>query len=286
MAVYVDVLLVINYIVNLLLLCCYAKFAGRRLKRRRLVAAALVGAVGSLSIFLPSLGLWFEILYRLALSAVMVLLAAFPRSFRAFCGDWFMFFAASFLFAGAMLALWMFARPHGMIYYNGIVYFDISAAALLMATTAAYFIAVIFWRIARRGRTLRREYKLTLQMNRRVAVLEAIVDTGNDLYEPFSGSPVAVCRMKALLPLFSEEASTAIKANNFEKLTELGIKLRFIPYKVVGGGGVMPAFRPDSATLNSSKSLAVEDIYIAISPDEMQTDALLHPDLSATIEQQ
>ena len=280
MTVYVDVLLVINYIVNMLLLSCYSKFAGRRLKRWRIVAAALLGAFGSLSIFLPSLGFLFELVYKLVLSAAMILLAAKPESPGRFFMDWLLFFITGFLFAGAMLALWMFVRPGGMLYYNGIVYFNISAAGLLMATATAYFIGGIFWRISKKGRIPQQKYNLTLQLGERKATVQAVVDTGNNLYEPFSGSPVVICSMQSLLPLFSAEVADAISSLNFEYAAKLGINFRFIPYKVVGGGGMLPAFRPEKALLEQGSVLAVDDLYIAISVAGMQDGALLHPDLA------
>ena len=280
MAIYVDILLVTNYVVNMLLLNCYAKFAGRKLRRTRLIAAALVGALGSLSIFLPSFSMFFEITYKLALSATMILIVAKPRSLHGFCSDWLMFFAANFLFAGAMLAVWIFLKPRGMLYYNGIVYFNISAVALLFLTVTAYFIGDIFWRIAKNGRVSHQKYALFLRLGERTVTLNAILDTGNNLYEPFSGTPVAICRMDSLLPLFPYGFEDAICKLNFENTARFGIKVRFIPYTVVGDNGMLPAFRPDEAVLNNGQSFAVEDIYIAVSANGMVNDALLHPDLT------
>lgn len=65
MTVYADVLVVVNYIVNLLLLLASAKLLGVVICRWRLCAGALVGALGSLVIFLPYVGMWFQILYKI-----------------------------------------------------------------------------------------------------------------------------------------------------------------------------------------------------------------------------
>lgn len=71
MTVYADVLVVVNYIVNLLLLLASAKLLGVVICRWRLCAGALVGALGSLVIFLPYVGMWFQILYKILLALAM-----------------------------------------------------------------------------------------------------------------------------------------------------------------------------------------------------------------------
>ena len=71
MTVYADVLVVVNYIVNLLLLLASAKLLGVVTCRWRLCAGALVGALGSLVIFLPYVGMWFQALYKILLALAM-----------------------------------------------------------------------------------------------------------------------------------------------------------------------------------------------------------------------
>ena len=76
-AVYVDVLLVLNYIVNLLLVLCTAKLSGVLPVRRKIVAAALVGSLCSLTIFLPFMGFFYDVAAKALISALMVRVA-FP----------------------------------------------------------------------------------------------------------------------------------------------------------------------------------------------------------------
>ena len=75
MEVYADVLVVVNYVINLLVLMAAAKLAGVVTRRGRLGLGALTGALGALVIFLPYIGWWFQAGYKLLLSCVMVLAA-------------------------------------------------------------------------------------------------------------------------------------------------------------------------------------------------------------------
>lgn len=75
--VYVDILLAVNFFVNLLLL---SLVGGRcRCSRGRLVLAACVGALSSLHIFLPPLPVWagtaLGVLLKIGWGAAMVRIA-------------------------------------------------------------------------------------------------------------------------------------------------------------------------------------------------------------------
>ena len=56
MTVYADVLIVVNYIVNLFMLLAARRILGSAAGRGRMSLAALLGAAGSLVIFLPYIG--------------------------------------------------------------------------------------------------------------------------------------------------------------------------------------------------------------------------------------
>lgn len=152
--VYVDVLLVMNYIINMLLIVCMGKLSGREPKRRRIVAAALFGAATSLTIFLPFMGVFLSILMKLVISAAIVLIAFSYINLRIFFKQLFLFFAVSFSFAGVMLGIWLAFSPKGMTYYNGVVYFDISSFLLIITTAVAYALLAIASRLTRGGQAL------------------------------------------------------------------------------------------------------------------------------------
>lgn len=99
----------------------------------------------------------------------------------------------SFLFAGLMLALSRLLAPAGMIFYNGVVYFDISVLALILSTTAAYLLLLLFERLFAGRVDERRLYEITVTAGGRAVSCKGLADTGSDLREPFSGAPVIVC---------------------------------------------------------------------------------------------
>lgn len=283
--VYVDVLLVINYIVNILLIQCTAKLTGQAPKRRRIVAAAFFGSVSALTIFLPYGGRMIELLVRLGLAGIIVRIAFPFYSIRTVAKQIFVFFAVSFFFSGVMLALWMSVAPNGMVYYNGIVYFDISSLALIVATAIAYLLLSLLNRFARAGRIHTAVYTAEITYAGKTASVRALVDTGNSLYEPFSDIPVMVCRLDKISDLLPKGLAKEMETKGYlhTNFDAYSFPVRLIPYRNVSGDSMIPAFRPDSLTITKErKAYSIERVYIGISSQKIgghAFGAILNPDM-------
>ena len=266
--VYVDVLLVINFIIDYLLLLFCGRLSGRRIRRRRLLLGALLGAASSLVIFLPPLGFWPLTGVKLAAACAMVRLAFPGRGWAAFLRDVFVFFTVSFLLAGICLGLWLGVGMGGVLCYNGVTYFDVNIVTLLLSVTAAYLLLGLYARV--RGVPEGEGYTAVITYRGRSVTLSALRDSGNRLTEPFSGTPAAVAGLGRLQPRL--DTGTAVAVLSGELPPEPGSGLRPIPCQTAAGGGMLLAFRPDRLELYGPEGgLLVEDIYIAISPEKVGT---------------
>ena len=177
---------------------------------------------------------------------------------------------------------------------NGVVYYDVSPLTLVALTVVSYGILWIWDRVTRKKAPLGGEYRLTLDYGMGPVSVRALLDTGNHLTEVFSGSPVAVVRREAVesaLPssvlaaarcAHAGETSPDGAANPQAAARDSGIRL--VPYRSVGGKGLLPAFRPQSASLLSSAGISrdVTGIYTALCSDLGRGgyDALIGSDLA------
>lgn len=281
--IYVDVLLVINYIITMLLVVCSGKMLGRNSGRRRIVIAALIGSAASLTIFLPLKGALVHILLKIAISMLIVFAAFKSYNYLQFIKSWMIFILTNFFFAGIMFGIWLFLKPSGMIYHGGIVYFDISALVLLLSTLTAYLILGIFGRITRAARIEEKICRLALFYKDRVVYLNALVDTGNSLADPFTGTPVTVCSLKDIKKLLDSKNIDYIKNEDYLKGEKTDINFTMIPYLHVGGSGMLPAFRADRVVISYKKErFTTEQTLIAVSREKIGTEdysAVLNPDL-------
>ena len=109
---------------------------------------------------------------------------------------------------------------------------------------------------------------MTLRLGTREARFRALVDTGNCLKDPVSGTEViVVCPHAAAALLGANAALLELDAVAFTEaasaLPELRGRLRLIPYSAIGGGGMLAAIRPDSAEIDGR----ARSVLAAVSPD-------------------
>lgn len=282
--VYVDVLLFVNLFVNYFLLRAAGVLAREPVRRVRILLGSALGSLCSLIIFLPPLHNLFVLLLK-AVFAVVIVLAAFRiHTLHAFGRLLAAFLAETFLFGGLNYALYALAAPRGMLYGNGAVYYSVSVPLLIVITVACYGVSMLISRLLKRNVPENTVYTLSITLDDKTVTCPALLDTGNGLRDSFSDTPVIIARyetVRELLPVevqpFFADGTTALPSGEFAK------RFRYIPYHSVGGGGVLPAFRPDFIEIRGiQKRLRHSDVYIAASRERFaggQYGALLHPRL-------
>lgn len=274
--VYADVLVALNYIVNFCLLRCCARFSGIPQRRLCTILSAAAGAASSLLIFLPVLHPALSTLAKLGISLVMVAIAYPRQPFPTKLRLWLILFIASFLFAGAMLGLWLAVGSEVLLWNNGVAYFHLSPLALVASTAAAYLAVVVFERLFRR-QSGQVHYSVCAQRGQRMARFSGREDSGNDLCEPFSGLPVIVCAYEAVAPLL-DPAAAAWFRHPSESPETMPPGARLVYYTTVGGSGMLGALRPDSLTVTAQGRTHSCMAYLAVSPQlEGTAKAVVNP---------
>lgn len=275
--VYGDVLVAVNFIINLMILKLCSFFGGVKPKRFTYISGAFVGALCSFVIFLPMQGLFWDICYRIVTALLMVFVTYGRRPWRIFLRLLVVFLVTGFLLAGVVIGLWFLFPTGGYAYHNGVVYFQLKPLTLLLGITAAYLLASGFNRIFRARREDSASCPMVITRGGAVARLEALADTGNHLTEPFSGLPVVVVAFGTAAPLLTSHEQSAILENTLEH--DLPPGLRLVSYHTVGGEGLLAAFAPDSISLQVEGHWQTVDAYVAVSKTPLTGDcqAIFNP---------
>lgn len=235
---YIEVFLLDNLLMNTLICVLAGAVCGRRVRLGRALLFSLGGAVyGAAAVYLPALSaLPCKILLCLAMALV------FPyEDLRGYITGLAAIFAAALTVGGLgflMVCAFGDAKSLGC---------GISLRLMLLIAFAASVMPSIARRV--RGKRLANQNRHTLVLLRgdRRYELDAMVDSGNSLYDPVSGRPVAV----AWLP---ERGDIPI------------------PVGTVSERDVLYAFRPDSARLDGGDM----DILVAVSKRPLKA-ALIPP---------
>lgn len=260
--VYIDELLLTNFLIDYILFLLTAKLTGTPLKRLRAVLAALLGAAYAAAAFLSGLSFLLHIVVKTTVGVLMTLIAfGGGERFLRLC---LVHFAVSAAFAGAVLAASML-RGGGAVLGPGPV--DTLTLAVAFAVCYAVF-KLVFQGLARRH-VERQLTEISLKLGNRRAEFTALIDTGNALRDPLTGRPVTVCSLEAVSPLFDAATVRLMRETPdpvaaLEKLRGAPTAFRLVPYSAVGTGrGLLLAFQPEAVKRDGKP---VKNGLVAISP--------------------
>lgn len=291
MTVYIDVLFIINFVVNYVLLLITGKIMRREKSYARLCLAAFSGAVYACFMFFPQIKFLYGFMFKIFASFALIVIAYGIKSIKLTLKTAFVFYLSSFVFGGVTLALFYFTDAglkYGGALNNGIFYFNMPWKILFLACAASYAAVRAGFGIYKKDKNFSYK-KVKVVISNDFACLNALVDTGNLLTDPITNSPVVVAELesiKRLLPdklveVFEnkcendlETVSEAVKDTGFEK------RIRMIPFTSLGEeNGIMLGFKPDFLVVGGN---AVSDVCVAICSKNLSNghsyNALISPE--------
>lgn len=249
MIIYVDVLFIVNFFITYLLLLLTKALLKSSAKTARMLISSLIGGLYSLVILIDDLTPLVSVLGKLAVSAVLVLIAFGFRRITSFIKDVALFYFSNMLFLGVILCFQLIFNSKAAAVNNSTVYFDISAPVLLMSAFSAYVISIAVIKIYNKTLGKTEIYNLKIFKNGDCHTMLAFLDSGNKLTEPFSSYPVIIVDSSKM---FYESE-------------------RIIPFNTVGGDGILQAFKPDKIEISNGKNkIETDRVYIALSNVEEQ----------------
>ena len=246
---YVDILVILNTLVNYFILLAIRKITHSYTKRWRIALGAFVGGLSSLLLFLEHLNIIMTLLK--ILSGVLMIAVTFEiKPIKQFVKKLFFLFAITFLFGGVTYAIYIFFDKDILIYSNGIIYFDVDMTFLVICSVISYFVITLITKYTDKKSSKNKEYYITIENNGKGVSCTGLMDTGNNLREPFSDYPVIIVDKSIFNQLYTSETT------------------RIIPVSTVNGESIIKAFKPQKVIIGD---LVTDKVYIgesAVSLDE------------------
>ncbi len=277
MTVYADMLFIVNFIINLILLKLCSLLVKVSVSTLRLSLSSAVGAVYAVFMFFPDISFFYIFPFKLAISFAMIMIIVPKARLVRLIKITAVFYLVSFTFAGVLLMLIYLGSASPALtpaVKNGIFYFDIPLGSLILASALSYAVIALSQAIFKRNKTIGiRSLKIIL--SGRECTVPALSDTGNLLKDPISQAPVIIAEGKFIGSLFPEGIPS------LEAGETSNVKLRLIPYSSLGNkGGMLAGFIPDEVRIDGRKA---SKVIIAISPDalskEDEYNALFNPNI-------
>ena len=292
---YIDIIWLDNLIMNFLLLWGVYRFTRNKAPIWRLWASAFLGAGYAVLVLLPGFGFLSHPAVKLGLSLAMLMTAYIIPAPRDFLKLLACFYGATFLFGGAALGLhYFFSSSIG--YENGIFYIrNFPVKMTFFSAVLVVFLYRTIWPLLQaKIRNSRLLYKLEIQFDGVSRIVEALLDTGNELSDPVSRSPVMVVEFEEIMPLLPKEVCRIFQepgGTNLELVTRVMAgstwinRIRIIPFNALGNTcGMLIGYRPDRAKILMDDGWKeIKDVIVGIYNQKLSGDneyhALIHPQI-------
>ena len=268
MAVYADILVITNFIVDYFLLKITSKIIKSPPSVWRNLLSALFAAFTSLIIFLPKQNAVIEISMRLIFSLFICFICFGYINLRRLIRASLVFFAVTFCYAGAMTAVWYIFRPYGMAINNSVVYFDITPMFLIGFSVAGFLIFTVTSSLFARRHTAAKLCDVTLVFCGKKADFKAVIDSGNSVCDTFTQRAIIITDAKKCRRVFGEL--------NAELYPE---KYRAVPCSTVSGGTLLDGFRCDGGKITAdNKTVNLKGPIMALSGTPLcDCEAIVNP---------
>ena len=269
MVVYVDVLLLVNFVVDYFLIAVSCRFLRRKPRLWRMLLSAALGGVFSLYILLPQSNFLLQIAVQIIMCMALCVVALGFESVKSFLRNTAVLFCVNFAYSGAMIAVWFVFKPHGMVINNSVVYFNISPMFLVMFSIIGYFGVSIARKILKPDFSQNVYCDVTLLCENNHLKLQGIVDTGNSVTDVFGVSEIFITEEKIATTVLGKQINNATR-------------FRKIPCNTVTGQKLLNGYRIDSAQISFNNKthnfknpvlavsvLPLNDCQIIVSPQSL-----------------
>lgn len=294
MYVYAEYLLIENLIINYIILYVTKRFTRTDTSNLRVFIAALIGALYTLIVLIPSFNFLANFLIKIIVSVLLIIVAFNPIKLKKLVKLFATFYTVSFVFAGASLAL--FYLTNSKIFFGkGIFYIkEFPLKILIVGIVVAWILFKITFQLIQSKISKQNMYvSFTIKLQERKVKVLGLVDTGNSLKEPISNIPVIVVEFSAIkdiLPVSIQTIFTKYNENNLNIISEImsnsdeHLNFRLIPFKSIGKeNGMLLGFKPDEVILEDETKQKIQEIVIGIYNNHLTSDndysALLNPEL-------
>ncbi len=208
---YIDVFFLLNFFMDTLLLFLIRKVLNCTATHVRVLSGGVFGAVMACVVtVIPSVPVWIRLLAGYGLVSICMIRISFSgMNFRMVLRAAIYLYGFAFLFGGILLILSVqipIFRKSGM----GL------PAVCITGMITYVLVAGFHQRRQRRKRGCILPVKIV--WDGREAVVQALVDTGNSLYEPISHKPVSIIEKQAMEAVFAGGCPACFRAIPFHSL--------------------------------------------------------------------
>lgn len=274
MTIYIDIIIVENLIMNYIILYATVLISKSPKSYLRMFLASLIGAVYATLEYILKVNIYSNIILKTILSIIIVHIAFNPQDVKKMCKQLVLFYVTTFTFGGIATYLIYVLKPQNIIIKNGMYVGTYVLKVIFVGAIIGTIILAIAFKMAKNKLTKKDMIcKVKIKLNGKEETVEAMVDTGNMLKEPITGTPVVVVERTSLYELLPKEIlnnTESILGGDFEKIpeeikNEYVPKLKLIPFASLGKqNGMLVGIKPEKIEVINEQTEEEKNAIIGI----------------------
>lgn len=197
MKIYLDLIMILNFVFDFLLLLSTSIILRRNISINRIILGAFIGGLSILFLFIKinSIQLFF---FKIMISILMIIISFGFKDIRYFCKNLCFFYMASIILGGFLY----FLNIQFSYKNNGIVFFNngLSVNVIFLIIFSPIIIYIYIKQCKSLKNNYANYYRADLYLNsNHVIKLNAFLDTGNKLIDPYQKRPIILVNKKDLI---------------------------------------------------------------------------------------
>lgn len=232
MTVYVDIVILENFLINFFLLYLTLQTLKDKIVYRKIILAAFLGAIYTVFVFIPSLNILTSLPLKMLFSLIMVTIILEKRNLKTIIKRYITFLLITFAFCGVCFMFALMENKYEIS--KSFFILDYSTKSIIFSVIISYILfSVVMNYFKNRAIINNFIYDLSINVNSEVVNIKAFLDTGNGLVEPATLLPVII-----------------VEREIFKEINLKGRDKFKIPYKVIdGSSGYMQGVKFDDIKL-------------------------------------
>lgn len=262
--IYVDVLFIINFIIDYILLSVTSVFVKKTPSVFKMCLSSTIGALFSATAFFVQMSSFFSFFYSVLIAFFMVFLAFGAKKTTLLIKDTAIFYLVCICTAGVGFSVISSGKMTQTAINNGIFYADINAYTLLLVFVISILIIHTSTGYIKKQKIKSSYiYNVTIERNGKSVSDTALFDSANFLRDPISQKSVIIAEWQSVAPLFDEAIITEAIVKNPKDFLYIGCK-------GISDSTGMYAFSPDKVT--SSEICFFEPVLVAITEKSLDKE--------------
>lgn len=297
MYIYLDVIWLLNFFFDGLLLYLTALILKRKITIWRLVAGSLLGSLIVILMVSPLSMYATHPVIKLIFSFFIIGIAFGYKRFRFFFQNLVTFYFATFMVGGGMIGVHYFLK-YEMEIMNGVLMTNTNQFGNPVSWGFVLLGFPLLWFFTRKQigeiEMKKIQYdqiaKVVITIENKEIQLKGLIDSGNQLYDPITKSPVLIVDVNKAGEYFPE--SIIEQSKNMDSFTtdesdqdmhKWENRVRIIPYRGVGQEHqFLLALKPDEITIfHSNEQIIVKKGLVALNhtilSSDGEYDCIIHP---------